>query len=167
MTSSGVTYRALTPQDYEVLYALVSDWAVVRNLGSWPWPPDPAFTRARCAPYAGDGFLWGICVDDALVGTVSVKGGVLGYMVHPDHQRKGIAGQAIQDALNCAFLQHDCAQVSADVWADNDVSRHVLQGFGFELQRQETVHALARDAETARETYVLSRSKWQALSDRP
>lgn len=56
MTVGAVTYRAVRPQDFDALHALVSLWDVTRNLGSWPWPPDPEFTAKRCQPFEGDGF---------------------------------------------------------------------------------------------------------------
>ena len=37
--------RPLGPADAADLHAVASHWAVVRQLGRWPWPPDRAFTE--------------------------------------------------------------------------------------------------------------------------
>ena len=62
---------------------LVSIWEVTRNLGTWPWPADEEFTRSQCGPLNGDGFVWGICKDDTLIGTVGVKNGGLLLDIQP------------------------------------------------------------------------------------
>lgn len=160
MTVGAFTYRAVRPQDFDALHALVSLWDVTRNLGSWPWPPDPEFTAKRCQPFEGDGFVWAICIDDALIGTVSVVRGELGYMLHPDHHGKGIVTQATRTALSHAFNDLGAMVVHADIWADNAASRHILTRFGFTLAVQEVEHALARDEPTDSETYKLTRAAW-------
>ena len=160
MTVGAVTYRAVRPQDFDALHALVSLWDVTRNLGSWPWPPDPEFTAKRCQPFEGDGFLWAICLDDRLIGTVALTRGELGYMLHPDHHGRGIVSRATQDALSYAFNELGMDKVHADIWADNAASKHILTKFGFSLTVEEVVHALARDEPTESETYELTRSVW-------
>ncbi len=163
MTDAAITYRDKRPGDFKDLHELVSIWKVARNLGSWPWPPDPEFTRTRCVPFDGDGFIWAICKDDVLIGTVGVKCGALGYMLHPDHQGRGVVQHAVRKALTYAFELERLNAISAHIWEDNHVSRHVLEKFGFRLTKQEVVQALARDAMTARETYVLTTSEWSSL----
>ncbi|MEL6118206.1 MAG: GNAT family N-acetyltransferase [Pseudomonadota bacterium] len=160
MTPEVVTYRSVRPQDFDAMHALVSFWDVTRNLGSWPWPPEPEFTRRRCQPFEGDGFVWAICLKDTLIGTVSVVRGELGYMLHPDHHGQGIITKAVHAALLHAFHDFCVGEVHADIWADNAASKHILTKFGFTLSVQEVEHALARDEPTESETYVLSRHTW-------
>ncbi len=160
MTAWAVTYRAVRPQDFDALHGLVSLWDVTRNLGSWPWPPEEEFTRKRCMPFEGDGFVWAICQEDALIGTVSVVRGELGYMLHPDHSGRGIVTQAAQTALSHAFNDLGIKEVHADIWADNAPSKHILMKFGFTLAVQEVEHALARNEPTDSETYKLTRTDW-------
>ncbi|MEM6586810.1 MAG: GNAT family N-acetyltransferase [Pseudomonadota bacterium] len=163
MIDGAITYRAVRPDDFDAKHALVSDWEVTRNLGSWPWPPDKEITRKRCIPFEGDGFVWAICTGDVLIGTVSVVRGELGYMLRPDHGGQGIIQKAAKTALIHAFDTLRLDQVHADIWADNLASRHILTKFGFVLSVKEVVHALARDEPTHSETYILSRAAWSAL----
>ena len=160
MTAGVITYREVGPQDFDALFALVSIWDVTRNLGSWSWPPDEALARERTQPFKGEGFVWVMCKDGAFIGTVSVVRGVLGYMLHPDHHGKGIMQNAVRDALSHAFESFGVEEVTADTWADNVASKHILTKFGFTLTVQEVVHALARDELTESETYRLTREAW-------
>ncbi|MEM7598186.1 MAG: GNAT family N-acetyltransferase [Pseudomonadota bacterium] len=167
MTDGAITYRDLRPQDFAAKHALVSIWEVTRNLGSWPWPPDEAFTRTRCVPFEGDGFVWAICHDDHLIGTVSVVRQELGYMLHPDFHGRGIVSTAMRVALTHAFDTLPLDEVHAEIWADNATSKHLLTKAGFTLSVQETEHALARDEPTESETYTLTRATWSTLMRAP
>jgi hypothetical protein len=91
-----LSYRDLGPADFDAVHATASHWDVVRQLGSWPWPTDPAFTHTRCVPFAGHGFVWGIVLDAQLVGSVAMTGGELGYTIDPalgtwDHDPSGLS----------------------------------------------------------------------------
>jgi len=101
--SARLSYRDLQPFDAKALHALVSDFAVVRQLGSFPWPADPAFTATRAVPFEGAGFAWGVFLAGALIGTVAVTKAELGYMIAPAHRRQGFAMEACQFALTHAF----------------------------------------------------------------
>jgi hypothetical protein len=49
-----ITCRYVRPTYLPALTAIMSDFQVVRQLGSWPWPQHAAFTATRCQPYAGN-----------------------------------------------------------------------------------------------------------------
>lgn len=159
-----LTYRPLEAGDFGALHDIVSHWEVVRCLGSWPWPPDPAFTRGRCKPYEGDGEVWAILEDGAFRGTVALTDGELGYCLHPQAAGRGLMTRAVAETLPRGFTTFGWDRVHADIWADNAASRHVLQKFGFELEVEEIDHSVARGVPTASETWGLSRARWQALS---
>ena len=76
---ADLTYRDMRADDFADLHALVSYWSVTRQLGSWPWPAQTDFTKSRCRPCKGAGFVWAICLHDRLIGTLGVTGGNLGY----------------------------------------------------------------------------------------
>jgi RimJ/RimL family protein N-acetyltransferase len=157
-------YRDLNAGDLDALHEIVSDWDVARFLGSWIWPADRAFTLSRCVPYPGDGFVWAICRDDMLLGTIGLTRGEIGYMIHPRYQGQGIATAAIAHVLSFGFGDMGIDDIAATIWADNAVSRHVLVKFGFEHVQSEIVHSVARDEPTPSETYRLTRTRWQDLS---
>lgn len=162
MTEGAITFRDVHPQDFEAMHGLVTFWEVTRNLGTWPWPPDAEFTRKRCMPFEGDGFVWAVCANTRFIGTVSVVRGELGYMLHPEFHGKGIITRAVQDALDHAFDTLKLDEIHADIWADNLASRHILGRAGFVLTKETIDHAVARDALTESETYSLTRAAWLA-----
>jgi RimJ/RimL family protein N-acetyltransferase len=165
--TGGLAFRNVSPHDLTALTELVSQWAVVRNLGSWPWPPDPEFTATRAKPYPGPGFVWAILRDGAMIGTVSVTGpdddAQLGYALLPGHHGQGIGGLAARAAIAHAFATRPIDRIRADVWADNTASVRLLARAGFALTLTETVHALARNEATLSQTFHLMRDAWESL----
>ena len=128
----ALTYRPLHADDFDALHAMASDFSIVRQLGRWPWPAQEAFTRSRCKPYAGAGFVWAVCEGARMIGTVAVTGGELGYMFAPDVHGRGIATKAARDAISHAFANYDVPAITASVWADNAGSAAVLRKCGFD-----------------------------------
>ncbi len=126
-SSARLTYRNLMPHDAPALHKIVSQWDVVRQLGSWPWPADYDQTLARAVPYAGEGLVWGIFLHGALIGTLGITKGNLGYFIDPAHQRRGYAREAIAHAM----AQSGLAQIEAEVWEDNPASLALLHSLGF------------------------------------
>ncbi len=160
-----LSYRPVLPSDLADLTAIVGDWEVVRNLGSWPWPEDAAFTASRCCPYQGDGFVWAIIIQDRLVGTVAVTAAELGYSLRRDLWGRGIISRAACDAVHVAFATTTLDRIEASIWADNAASRSVLKKLGFRSVLTETIHAKARNVPTLSETFHLTRTEWQTLSN--
>ncbi|MDB9838634.1 GNAT family N-acetyltransferase [bacterium] len=127
----NLTYRELNAEDFSALHEIATLWPVVRQLGSWPWPPKPEFTLSRCKPYGGKGFVWGICIADKLVGSIAVTGGELGYMLHPKTAGRGVMTRAATDAMEHARLSLGVTDFEASVWHDNPASKRVLEKLGF------------------------------------
>lgn len=161
---ANLTYRALGPDDFDALHRIASDWSVVRQLGGWPWPATPDFTKSRCKPYGGNGFVWGICVDGTLGGSVAVTDGELGYMLHPDFAGRGIMSQATTDALNHACTDYDFTEFHASAWHDNPASKRILEKLGFWHWQTQFVHAKARGFPVACHFMRMPRDKWDGLS---
>ncbi len=158
-----VTYRNVRPEDFDALHRLMSDWNVVRQLGGWPWPPDPAFTRLRANPYGGDGFLWAICIQDHLCGTVGVTGGDLGYVLSPNLHGRGIVSMAARKAVDHAFVTTQRGYITASTWGDNAASYHVLQKLGFFHWQTRYLRAKARRRPTLVHHQRLERKVWERL----
>ena len=156
-------YRDLNADDFEALHRMCSHWSVVRQLGRWPWPPDPAFTRGRCKPYAEDGFVWAVCKDAQLIGTMAVTKGELGYMFAPDVHGQGIATQAAHHAIAKAWAEYDWPVLQASVWHDNPGSAAVLRKCGFVHWQSRYTRSLARGVPTMVYHYRLSRTDRDSL----
>ncbi len=162
MTPPHLTFRALHPSDAGALHAIVSDWHVVRQLGSFPWPPDPAFSASRVVPFTGDGFVWGVCLAGALIGTVAVTNGELGYMIAPAHQRQGFAHHACRRAIGHAFDTLVLDQITAGVWADNAGSMALLTKLGFVVTAATAEMSRARGVVADGFDMRLTRADWRA-----
>lgn len=164
--TARLTLRPLGPDDFAALHDIVSDWQVVRQLGSWPWPPDPKFTRSRCG-LAGDapGFVFAIEQDGRMVGTVGLhesKLGVagIGYSLHRSKHGSGIMTEAVFAALDHGFATYPWDQVEATVWHDNPASARILQKAGFTRGPDLTEHSVARGVETKMHSFTLSRGDY-------
>lgn len=158
LTTARLTLRPLGPGDAAALHEIASIWEVVRQLGSWPWPPDPAFTASRSCPFEGDGDVWGMIREGQLIGTTAVTKGDLGYMMHPDHRGAGLMTEACTAALGHHFALTPDRPVSACTWADNAASGRVLEKLGFRRIGEEMSYSRARQAETGNILYRLEPS---------
>ena len=158
-----LTYRDIRESDLEDLHAIVSHWAVVRQLGGWPWPADRDFTETRCRPYEGDGFVWAICISDRLVGSIGVTNGDLGYMLSPDAHGQGIMSRATRRAVAEAFATTGLTHLTGSTWWDNPASYRVLQKLGFQHWQTRFIHAKARNMPTLVNNQRLERSHWDRL----
>jgi RimJ/RimL family protein N-acetyltransferase len=157
--SARLSYRALQAIDAAALHRIVGHWPVVRQLYSWPWPADPAFTRTRAAPYRGDGFAWGIFGGDALIGSIAVTAGELGYFLAPEAWGKGYGFEACTTAIDHAFAAGR-DHLTAGVWADNEPSLRLLAKLGFKVTGADLTWSPARGADTPGQLLRLDRSDW-------
>jgi RimJ/RimL family protein N-acetyltransferase len=158
----NLSYRNLGADDFTALQSIASTWGVVRQLGSWPWPADPAFTKNRCTPYAGDGFVWAICLDGVMCGSITVTGCELGYMLHPSVAGRGIMTAAARHAIRHGFATRDIACINASVWHDNAASHRVLTKLGFTHWQTRFEQSKARGIPTQCQYYRLRRTDWTA-----
>ena len=128
--SARLTYRSMQATDIEALHALHSDWAVVRQLGSWPWPPEPDFTATRAKPFGGEGFVWGVFQAGALVGTFGLTNGVVGYSLAPARWGQGYGYEVALTAFDHGFKTLSLDEMTASVWDDNAASLALLRKLG-------------------------------------
>lgn len=155
--SPRLTFRALQATDAAALHAIVAHHAVTRQLGpKWLWPADLAFTQTRAQPFHGAGFVWGIFLKGALIGTVGVAAGELGYMLAPAAWGQGFASEACQTAIAHAFAA-GLDQIGAGVWADNSASQRVLSKLGFTVTGTDTGTSAARPEPSPGLTLTLRR----------
>ncbi len=159
--SARLSYRALQAVDGEALHGIASQWDVVRQLGSWPWPPEVAFTASRARPFAGRGFVWGAFLDTRLIGTVAVTEDELGYMFAPDCWGQGFATEACSLAISQAFATSDRDHLVAGVWADNAASLCLLGKLGFRVTGDDMTWSVARKVDAPGHALRLDRADWE------
>ncbi len=160
--SARLTYRSLQATDLDALHDLVSHFDVVRQLASFPWPPQRDFTRTRAMPYAGRGFVWGVFLNRRLVGTVGVTNDELGYMLAPDVWGQGFGTEACRLAIARGFAEGRDHLV-AGVWADNAASIGLLQKLGFKVTGSDVSLNKARGVEVPGYWLRLDRAEWEAM----
>lgn len=158
--SARLAYRCIQPVDFAALHAIGSDWSVVRQLGSWPWPPEPDFTTIHAKPYGGIGFAWGMFLDGAMIGTVAVTDAIMGYSLLPAHWRQGYGEEAARTAIAHAFGATDLARIAASVWYDNAASLGLLIKLGFAETGRTVEMSKARKVEVELVHLVLDRADW-------
>lgn len=154
------TYRQVRESDFEDMHAGMQTYAVVRQLGSWPWPPQEAFTRKRARPYEGDGFVWAICRDDRYIGSIAVTGHEVGYGLHPDYHRQGIISRALPIAIREGFEVLDRTMLVAAIWFDNPGSRKLLTRHGFQQYCTRYERSRARGFPVITHRFRLLRRDW-------
>lgn len=159
---TSLSYRNLCADDFPMMHEMASDWSIVRQLGSWPWPSEPEHTMSRCKPYGGAGFVWAILEGDRFCGSVAVTGDELGYALHPDAAGRGIMTRAANDAITHAFATTDLDQITASVWADNIGSQKVLGKLGFLPYRTAFERSFPRRMPVLCHYYRLRRDDWMS-----
>ena len=87
-----------------------------------------------------DGINWGITLKDdtKLIGTIGyyrMKKEYfrieIGYLLHPDHWRKGIMTEAMNAVIDYGFTKMKAHTIIADINPNNEGSRVILEKIGF------------------------------------
>ncbi len=152
--------RRFREDDFAALHAIVSDYEVVKMLGSWPHPAEPAFTRARMeTPEAKAGQVLVIEVDGELAGTIGGVGGI-GYMLGQAYWGRGIASWAVAEMLKRMFDGTSLEETTACVWHGNPASERVLAKNGFRMVGECEDFCKARGVRLKNNSFKLSRADW-------
>ncbi|MEO3414148.1 GNAT family N-acetyltransferase [Roseovarius sp. CAU 1744] len=150
--------RQAGQEDVEAVHAIASDFDVVRNTGTWPWPSDREFTASRCQPIPADKGLGGVVMRDrTIVGMASVFGeGELGYMLARDHWGQGYATEICRALVARAFADGRWRRLKACVFDDNPGSARVLLKLGFAEGAACTSKCTARGADVPTRNFTLN-----------
>ncbi len=132
LQTERLSLRGMEPGMLEAFHEIMSDWEVVRRTGTWPWPPNRAFTASRCKPMTPSvGFAGLIYLADTAIGSLAIKEGALGYTIARAQWGRGYASEIARAAVNHAFATYDWPGLTADVFDDNPASARVLEKLGF------------------------------------
>lgn len=170
--------RRERPDDAAASYAMRSQADVARWLTGWP--RDPLEFGHRIA---GGGWLdpmLALEVDGTFVGDFMVRIGdawaqreveadaansmaEIGYTIAPAHQGRGYATEAVRAALGVCFDGLGLRRVTASAFADNLVSRRVLEKAGLRLEAVNLKDSLHRELGWMDGvTYALLAEEWRA-----
>ncbi|WP_317054696.1 GNAT family N-acetyltransferase [Roseovarius rhodophyticola] len=131
-TTDRLIWRAATLADLDALHAIASEFEVVRQTSTWPWPADRDFTASRCQPMPRDEGLGGVVTSQGeVIGMMGLDHGKMGYMFAPAHWGKGYATELGHAAIDVIFARYDWSRIEACVFDDNPASGRVLEKLGF------------------------------------
>jgi len=137
--------RKLKKTDAKELFFLRSDENVLRYLGKEPAKKisevEEFIVAVNKNVDGNDSILWGIAFFDkpsTIIGTVCLWNfkpenyrGEIGYILHPDHWRKGIMKEAINAVVDYGFSVLRMHSIEALLSPENIASSAVLESTGF------------------------------------
>lgn len=174
----GPVARLRTPrvEDAECAYTMLAGRREILDWIEWAGPRDVEEMRQRARHWRVEsdvGANYQLAILDAasaaVVGALSLRFvdhpgvGDLGYWIGAEHQRRGLATDAIGLAVWLAFDALEAEAVTACVFLDNFASRRALEKHGFELQSA-TSEQQACDARP-RWNFRLTRAAWEKRAD--
>jgi [ribosomal protein S5]-alanine N-acetyltransferase len=115
-------------------------------------------------------YVFGIVIkeDNQLIGSVEFnisdqtnKTGEIGYIIHPDYWRKGIASEATKIVLNNCFKQFNLHRVFATCDVRNIASSKVLSKVGMTLEGKMRENLLLRDGWRDSFLYSILDHEWR------
>ncbi|MCK0138259.1 GNAT family protein [Aliiroseovarius sp. F47248L] len=136
LTTKRLTMRGPLPSDLEDLFAIYSD---SRAMTYWSTPPHPDTKETQAhldrwlngfdaAPY-----YFAIVHQGRVIGTCGAHtGNEVGFILHPDVWRQGIAKEAMQAVIDHLWQVTDFAELTADLDPRNDASEGLLLALGFQ-----------------------------------
>jgi RimJ/RimL family protein N-acetyltransferase len=163
LRTDRLVLRPRQPTDFDAYHALFSDWEVVKWSATWPWPPDPDFTRDRLSwPQPEGGLSAVIVLDGAVIGSVTIANGELGYALMRSHWGRGLALEACHAMVDWAFgTGHDA--LTAGVFDGNHVSVRILTRLGFVATGPHPGLCRARGVELPGTAFALARADWRPV----
>ena len=121
LRTERLTFRPGVASDVEAIHAIVSNWEVVKNLGSWPYPADLAYTINRIVGRLDidKGIAGTVRAGDEIIGGMGIVEGDLGYAFGPSAWGKGYATEISRRLVSYVMHCYDWPQLTAEAYADN------------------------------------------------
>ncbi|MDQ3101201.1 MAG: GNAT family N-acetyltransferase [Bacteroidota bacterium] len=144
LTTDGLILRELTDDDTPALFTLRSDERVMQYLGR-PHATTLEDAEKLIATVVRDrsdnnGITWALTLkgNDTLIGTIGFYRlqkphfrAEVGYLLHPDHWRKGLMGEALNAVVEHAFNAFGFHSIEAVTDPQNVASNQLLSRHGF------------------------------------
>jgi RimJ/RimL family protein N-acetyltransferase len=172
--------RALRLDDTEALFALFSNWKVIRLLSSPPWPylltDAQAFVRGSVERAAGfDEQLLAITHDGVFIGAIGVRmrqanalqrgpGPNVGYWLGEKSWGQGFMSEAFAAFVRLLFNTLDCDTIYCGAFAENTASLRVQEKTGFLRDGTSTLFSNPRSADFPHVNTALTRDRFEALT---
>jgi RimJ/RimL family protein N-acetyltransferase len=157
--------RPLRAADAEPLFALFSDWEVIRWLATPPWPYTAEDARTFVdlqlhKPPGKTGYL-AITRADALIGGIEL-GNALGYWLGRPHWGAGYMTEAARAYIGHLFAATAVDPIYSAVFVGNDASLRVQEKLGFERIGMEMVLCRPRGEKLPQVRTRLTRAQFLA-----
>jgi ribosomal-protein-alanine N-acetyltransferase len=144
ITTERLTLREITDEDLPEIFYQRSDPQIMKYIDRAPAQSmDDAqrfITVVKTALASNDGITWGIVLKDSskLIGNIGLwriikehHRAELGYALHPEHQSRGYATEAMKAVLQYGFGSMQLHSVEANVNPSNVASIKLLERNGF------------------------------------
>ena len=166
ITTSRLVLREMTEDDFDALYAILSDPETMRF---YPKPYDEAGVRRWIAwcrdSYVKHGFgLWAVTLDGEFIGDCGISMQPIhgewlpeiGYHIRKDHWRKGYGAEAAAACIRVAFEQFGFPRVYSYMKAENEPSWRTAMknGMTFVEEYDDPVNIRTR-------VYAIERNTWE------
>jgi len=172
--------RSLRAGDAEPIFGLFNNWNVVQWLSSPPWPYTLEHARSWAAQNdetnIGDAvFHYVIKLGDALIGVIGWRmqmaapsreaGPHIGYWLGEPYWGQGFMTEALGGVVHHLFASRPGSAIYSGVFAGNIASLRVQEKIGFVREGEKLMHSRPRGAELAHIDTILTRSRYQTLSN--
>ena len=188
-STARLTLRPATTADAEATWAFrrldsVSHWLTraPRSFSEYRTQFDDPASLAKTLVIELDGVVIGdlmIAIEDARAqAEINEQGrnvqADLGWVLHPDYTGRGYATEAVREVLHICFRNLGLRRITANCFADNDASWHLMERVGMRREGhaiRESLHRSGQWLDTL--TYALladeyedGQRSWRAASDR-
>jgi [ribosomal protein S5]-alanine N-acetyltransferase len=165
--------RAITTDDAAWLLEMRSDPAMMQYIDR-PLMHDISealelISKIETTNQKGDGLLWAITEigTSRMIGTISYHNidrtnlmGEIGYLLHPEFQKKGIMQEAVMSAITFGFNKIGFHRIEANINTGNESSRNLLLRNGFKKEALFRENFYYNDKFLDSEIYGLLEHEW-------
>jgi RimJ/RimL family protein N-acetyltransferase len=178
--TTRLTLRVLRLDDTGPLFALFSNWNVIRLLSSPPWPylltDAQGFVRGSVEHAPGfEEELLAITHDGIFIGAIGVRmrqanalqrgpGPNIGYWLGEQSWGQGFMTEAVAAFVRLLFNMVDCDAIYCGAFAQNTASLRVQEKNGFVHNSTSTLFSTPRGADFPHVNTALTRERFKALT---
>ncbi len=176
LATNRLLLRPPEPRDSEDLVETIVDPGIMRMMGTIPSQykrahADAFIARARDLQSDGPECLFAITRSNRLIGIIRVdpRGGhrFIAYWIARTHWGQGLMSEALPAIIAYYFATREVAEIYADYFVDNVVSKRILEKNGFEKVGEQTVHSHYRNEDVLEICTLLTRERFMQLGHVP
>ncbi len=167
--------RPFTPDDLDALHAMFGSEQVVRYLDHGPMTREAtAALLDRIMPYSGIDEVAGalrlavvLPGSGELIGDISLwrtsgehRQGEIGFVIHPDHQRRGYAFEGMSELLRIGFEEAGFHRIVGRCAAPNTASAALMERLGMRREAHFRENMFVKGAWSDELVFAILASEW-------